>query len=320
VEQNEALLVVSSSPHAHSGNTITAAMRDVILALIPALLAALYFFRWQAAGVVIVCVGTAVVCEYICQLVMKRPVTISDFSAALTGLLLAFTLPPGLPLWIAAIGSAAAIVLGKQIFGGLGSNLFNPALIGRAILLASWPVAMTSYPVPPDALTGATPLGILKETGNLAGLPSLTELFLGNIGGSIGETSALALIIGGLYLIWKKHIDWRVPAIYTATVFVLSLILGTVNGVGARFALIQVLAGGLLLGAFFMATDWVSTPITGRGRIIFALGCGLLTFVIRNFGGYPEGVCYSILLMNGVTPLIDRFTTGRVFGEVRSSV
>lgn len=316
MEKMESLLYVTSSPHAHSGNSISTAMRDVLLALVPALLAALYFFGWQAAGVVITSVVTAVACEYLSQRIMKRAVTVSDYSAALTGLLLAFTLPASLPLWMVAIGATAAIVMGKQFFGGLGNNLFNPALVGRAILLASWPVAMTTWPIPLDASTGATPLGIIKETGSLADIPTLSQMLIGNTGGSLGETSALALILGGLYLIWKKHIDWRIPVTFIATVFLFSLFMGLTNGMGARFALIEILSGGLLLGAFFMATDWVSTPITTTGRIIFGLGCGLITILIRIKGGYPEGVCYSILLMNGVTPLIDRFTTTRVFGEV----
>ena len=319
MEKMESLLYVTSSPHAHSGNSISIAMRDVLLALVPAFLAALYFFGWQAAGVIITSVVTAIACEYLCQRVMKRDVTVSDYSAALTGLLLAFTLPAGLPLWMVAIGSISAIVLGKQFFGGLGGNIFNPALVGRAVLLASWPVAMTTWPIPLDASTGATPLGIIKETGSLADIPTLSQMLIGNTGGSLGETSALALILGGIFLIWKKHIDWRIPVTFIASVFLLSLVIGLTNGVGARFALIQILSGGLLLGAFFMATDWVSTPITSTGRIIFGLGCGLITILIRTKGGYPEGVCYSILLMNGVTPLIDRFTTTRVFGEVLKS-
>lgn len=314
MEKTEELLYVTSSPHIHSGNSISAAMRDVLLALVPALLAALYFFRWQAASVIITSVVTAVACEYICQRIMKRTVTITDYSAALTGLLLAFTLPAGLPLGMVAVGATAAIVLGKQFFGGLGGNLFNPALIGRAILLASWPVAMTSWPIPLDTLTGPTPLGIIKETGKFVELPALSQFFLGNIGGSLGETSALALLLGGAYLIWKKHIDWRIPATFITTVFMLSVVIGFTNGEGIRFAIISILSGGLLLGAFFMATDWVSTPNTSLGKVIFGLGCGIITVLIRAKGGYPEGVCYSILLMNGITPLIDRFTIARVFG------
>lgn len=320
MDKTETLLYVNSSPHAHSGNTISAAMRDVLVALLPALAVSLYYFRWKAAGVIITSVVTAVLCEYICQKVMKKEVTINDYSAALTGLLLAFTLPAGLPLGMAVIGSAAAIIIGKAFFGGLGGNIFNPALIGRAIILASFPAAMTTWLMPADITTAPTTLGIIKETGQLAGLPSLVDMLIGNMGGSLGETGTIALIIGGLYLICRKHIDWKVPVTFIGTVFVLSLIKGLLSGAGMYYALVQILAGGLFLGAFFMATDWVTTPITGLGRVIFALGCGIITFVIRTKGGYPEGVCYSILIMNGVTPLIDRFTTGKVFGEGTQNV
>lgn len=319
MEKTESLLYVSSSPHAHSNNSISAAMRDVIIALIPALLVSLYYFRLQALGVIIVSVVTAVLAEYICQRVMKKEITISDYSAVVTGLLLAFTLPAGLPLGMVAIGSAAAIVLGKQFFGGLGGNIFNPALIGRAILLASFPAAMTSWLVPLDTVTGATPLAILKATGDTGSLPSVVDALIGNMGGSLGETGAIALLIGAAYLIWKKHIDWRIPLVFIGTVFVFGVGMGLQNGGGLSFALSYILSGGLFLGAFFMATDWVSTPITKNGRLIFALGCGLLTVLIRTKGGYPEGICYSILIMNGLAPLIDRYTKGKAFGEGRQN-
>ncbi|MFY9174510.1 MAG: RnfABCDGE type electron transport complex subunit D [Peptococcia bacterium] len=315
MEKTDSLLYVDSSPHIHSNNSISTAMRDVIIALIPAVLASLYYFRLQALSVIIVSVVTAIVAEYICQKLMKKEVTISDYSAAVTGLLLALTLPPGLPLGMVILGSAVAIVIGKQFFGGLGGNIFNPALIGRAVLVASFPAALTTWIVPFDTITGATPLGILKGTGNLSLLPSVWDSFIGNLGGSLGETSALALLIGAIYLLARKHIDWKIPVIYIATVFVFGVGLGFRNGGGLDFALTYILSGGLVLGAFFMATDWVTTPVTKIGRIIFALGCGLLTVLIRIKGGYPEGVCYSILIMNGFVPLIDRYTKGKVFGE-----
>jgi electron transport complex protein RnfD len=304
----ENLLIVTSSPHIHSANSVSLAMRDVLIALTPALLASLYFFRFAAVKVILTCVLVAIVSEIIAQKIMQREVTIDDGSAVVTGLLLAFCLPSSLPLWIAAIGAAVAIIIGKQLFGGLGNNIFNPALIGRAFLVASWPVAMTTWVTPFDGVTTATPLGLLKE-GVTQGLPTLSQLFLGNVGGCLGETSALALILGGLYLLYKGHIDWRIPFSYLGTVFVLTAITGS--------PLYHLLGGGLMLGAFFMATDWVTTPITKQGRIIFGLGCGLLTVIIRLMGGYPEGVCYSILLMNLVTPLIDRYTKARVFGGVK---
>ncbi|SMB81023.1 electron transport complex protein RnfD [Desulfonispora thiosulfatigenes DSM 11270] len=321
-------LVVSSSPHIRTTTTIDSAMRDVVIALLPALILSLYYFKWAAASVIIVSVATAVFSEYLCQKVMKIEITLYDYSAVITGLLLAFTLPPGLPLWIVAIGSASAIIIAKQIFGGLGNNIFNPALVGRAILLASWPVAMTTWKSPIDGVTTATPLAIMKEAsflttfGDTVGaenllvqLPTLLNSFIGNIAGSIGETSALALILGGLYLIYKGHVDWRIPGSYIGTVFVLTTIIAFTTGRGIEYPIFHLVSGSLLLGAFFMATDWVSTPITKKGRIIFGLGCGLLTVLIRLKGGYPEGVCYSILLMNCVTPLIDRYTKSRIFGR-----
>ena len=305
----ENLLIVSSSPHLHSANKVSTAMRDVCIALLPALVGAVYFFGMAAATVILTCVITALLSEVIAQKIMHREVTISDGSAVITGLLLAFCLPSTIPLWIAAIGSAVAIIIGKQFFGGLGCNIFNPALIGRAFLVASWPVAMTTWVTPLDGVTTATPLGILKE-GLSEQLPSLGQLFMGNVAGCLGETSALALIVGGLYLLYKGHIDWRIPFSYLGTVFVVTAVVGA-------DPFFHLLSGGLMLGAFFMATDWVTSPITKKGRLIFGIGCGLLTVIIRLMGGYPEGVCYSILLMNLATPLIDRYTKARVFGGVK---
>lgn len=310
------LLLVTSSPHIQSGLSIPQAMRDVIIALIPAVIASIYFFRLSAALIIITCIATALVAEAVCQKVMGREPSLHDYSAAVTGLLLALTLPPTLPLWMAAVGSAVAIVVAKQFFGGLGSNLFNPALLGRAFLTASFPVAMTNWTTPIDAVSTATPLGILKEaTGET--LPSLLDLFTGNVSGSLGETSALALILGGVYLLYKGHIDWRIPGGFIGTVFVFAALKGLSAGQGLEPAFFHILAGGLLLGAFYMATDWVTSPITKTGRLVFGIGCGLLTVLIRFLGGYPEGVCYSILLMNTLTPLIDRYTKARVFGRVK---
>jgi electron transport complex protein RnfD len=316
MNNRENLLIVSSSPHLHNGNSVAKAMRDVLIALIPALIASLYFFGWAAAKVIITCILAAVLSEAVAQKIMKREVTIDDGSAVVTGLLLAFCLPSTLPLWMAAIGAVVAIIIGKQMFGGLGNNIFNPALIGRAVLLASWPVAMTSWVAPLDGVTTATPLGMLKQGVIAEQLPSLWNLFIGNVGGSLGETSAVALILGGIYLLYKGHIDWRIPFSYLSIVFVFTLIVGFVIGEGLWYPLFHLLSGGLLLGAFFMATDWVTSPITKKGKIIFGIGCGLLTVIIRLMGGYPEGVCYSILLMNMITPLIDRYTKARVFGGV----
>ena len=310
------LLVVNSSPHVHSPDSVPNAMRDVLIALVPALLVGLYFFRLPALAVIVACVASAYVAEIVCLKVMSKPQT-GEVSAIITGLLLAFCLPPHLPVWIAVLGSVFAIVIAKHLFGGLGQNIFNPALIGRAFLLASFPVAMTSWSRPLDGVTTATPLGIMKEATGQA-LPSLSELFLGSVSGSIGETSALAILLGGIYLLYRRHIDWRIPGSFLGTVFLLMSITGVIKGQGLWYPFFHLFAGGLFLGAFFMATDWVTTPVTKVGRIIFGIGCGSLVVLIRLKGGYPEGVAYSILLMNLVTPLIDRYTRARVFGRVKS--
>lgn len=311
------LLIVSSSPHLHSPDNVPAAMRDVLIALIPALLVAVYYFRLPAVMVILACVVSAYVAELVCLKMMKKDSATKEYSAVVTGLLLAFCLPPTLPVWMAMLGSVFAIVIAKHLFGGLGHNIFNPALIGRAFLLASFPVAMTTWVSPIDGVTTASPLGIMKEAAGQQ-LPSISDLLLGNVSGSLGETSALALLIGGLYLLYKKHIDWRIPGSYLGTVFVLTSIIAAIKGYGMEFPVFHLFAGGLFLGAFFMATDWVTSPVTKLGRIIFGVGAGLLVVVIRLKGGYPEGVCYSILLMNVVTPLIDRYTKARVFGRVKS--
>lgn len=309
------ILLVSSSPHLHSDNSVAKAMRDVLVALIPALIVSLYYFGINAAKVILTCVIVAVLCEVIAQKIMKKEVTVDDGSAVITGLLLAFCLPATLPLWMAAIGAAVAILIGKQMFGGLGNNIFNPALIGRAVLLASWPVAMTTWVAPLDGVTTATPLAILKE-GTAQVLPSLGDLFIGDVGGSLGETCAVALLLGGIYLLYRGIIDWRIPFSFIGTVFVLTLLIGIVKGEGLWYPFFHLLSGGLFLGAFFMATDWVTSPITQKGKLVFGVGCGILVVIIRLYGGYPEGVCYSILLMNMLTPLIDRYTKARVFGGV----
>jgi len=317
MRNQESLLTISSSPHVHAPVSVPSAMRDVLIALTPAFLLSLYYFRLGALAVIVTCVAAALISEMICQKIMKREVTVNDNSAIITGVLLAFCLPPGFPLWMAAIGAVVAIVIGKQFFGGLGYNIFNPALIGRAFLVASWPLAMTTWRSPLDGVSTATPLGIIKE-GAAQQLPSLMDAFLGNIGGSLGETSVIALAVGGAYLLYKRHIDWRIPFTYIGTVFVITALVGFAKGEGLWYPFFNIFTGGLMLGAFFMATDWVTSPITKKGRIVFGIGCGLLTVLIRLKGGYPEGVCYSILLMNILTPLIDRYTKERVFGRVKS--
>lgn len=316
----------SSSPHIRSEETTSRIMLDVLIALLPAVIASIYFFRFAALKLIIIGVVSAVVAEFISQKIMKRTPTINDFSAAVTGLLVVFNIPASAPWWIALVGSVFAIVICKQMFGGIGNNFINPALAARGFLLASWPVIMTSWTTPgPDAMTTATPLAILKPGGEAVGeaLPSLFDAFVGNIGGSLGETSALLLLVGAIYLLWRGVISLRVPLTYIGTVVVITSIYAMTSldpnssAVGIDFVLYQLVSGGLFLGAFFMATDYSSSPITPKGQIIFGIGCGLITSIIRLYGGYPEGVSYSIILMNVVTPLIDKYTNPKVFGEVK---
>lgn len=305
-------LIVTSSPHINSGETTTRVMYDVIIALVPAMIASYLFFGWRALLLVAVAVGTAVALEAGVQWLRRKPITVADGSAAITGILLVFNVSPKLPLWLVALGSAVAILIAKQAFGGLGHNIFNPALIGRAFLLAAYPTAMTSWSPPRFALlqldgaTYATPLGIIKEKLQES-LPGYWDMFLGNIGGCVGETSALALLIGGVFLLYRRVITWHIPVSYIGTVFLLTWIMG-------RDPLFNILAGGLMIGAIFMATDMVTCPVSPKGMIIFGVGCALVTVAIRLFGQYPEGVCYSILFMNACTPLIDRYTAPRRFG------
>ncbi len=322
----EKKLFGSASPHIRSDETTSRIMGDVLIALLPALLASIYFFRFAALKLIIVAIVAAVASEFISQKIMKRKSTVSDLSAVVTGLLVAFNIPASAPWWIALVGSVFAIVICKQMFGGLGSNFINPALAARAFLLASWPVIMTSWTTPgPDAMTTATPLAILKPGGEAVGeaLPTLWDAFVGNIGGSLGETSALLLLIGAIYLFWRGVINWRAPLTFIGTVAVFTGIYAltsldpNASAVGLDFMMYQLVSGGLFIGAFFMATDYSSSPITPKGQIIFGIGCGLITSIIRLYGGYPEGVSYSILLMNVATPLIDKYTSPKVFGEVK---
>ncbi len=309
-------MIVSSSPHIRSYESVDNVMRDVVIALIPAILASIYFFRLGAVKILVFAVVSAVITEAVCQKLMKRHVTINDWSAVVTGILLALNIPATASWWIPVIGSMFAIIIVKQIFGGLGHNFMNPALAGRAMLIASWPVQMTNWVAPgPDAVSTVTPLAILGgEADPSIVLPSLTDLIIGNIGGCLGETSAAFLILGGVYLVYKKVITPRIPLIYIGTVAVLTLIIG---GFDINYMLYHIFAGGLMLGAIFMATDYASSPITPKGQVIFALGCGIITTVIRVYGGYPEGVSFAILFMNVAAPLLDKYTSPRLFGEVK---
>ena len=307
-------LTLSSSPHIQTNENVTTVMRDVIIALLPATIAAIYYFRFGAIVNILVAVLGAVAAEYLIQKLMKKPITIKDYSAAVTGLLLAFNVPSTLPWWMTLIGSVFAIAVVKQLFGGLGHNFMNPALAARAVLLASWPVEMTSWVTTgADAVATATPLAVIKGAEAGATSASMFDLLIGNVGGCIGETSAILLIIGGIYLIYRGVITYVIPTYYIGTVAVLTFIF---SGFDISMLSYKILAGGLILGAFFMATDYTTSPVSKKGQIIYAIGCGLLTAVIRYYGGYPEGVSYSILLMNVATPLIDKYISPRVFGEV----
>ena len=311
MDNENMMLTVSSSPHIRAKATTAGIMRDVVIALIPALIVAVIVYGAKALLIVALCVAACVASEAITERIMHRDVTINDCSAVVTGILLAYNLPIQAPWWMCIVGSVFAIVVVKQIFGGLGHNFVNPALAGRAFLLSSWPTHMTGTAFFPltDTVTSATPLGLLKEGANLSKLPSNLDMFLGLHGvyGAIGEISALALLIGGVYLIIRKVINWRIPVIYIGTVALLSFPFG-------QDPIFMICSGGLMLGAIFMATDYVTSPTTATGQVIYAVGCGLMTMLIRMFGGYPEGVSYSILLMNVATPLIERFTRPRVYG------
>lgn len=315
-------LLVSSSPHVWAGVTTGRIMRDVLIALAPATIGAVYFFGFRAALVIAITMAAAVLTEWACERLMGKPSTIADGSALVTGLLLAFNLPPAVPLWLPVVGAVFAIAVVKQAFGGLGRNFVNPALAARAFLLAAWPAAMTSWTSPYDAVTTATPLALLPRPSGAAveavgELPSYFDLFVGQVGGSLGETSALLLLVGAAYLLIRRIIDWRIPAGFLGTLALFTWAFGGTGGLFTGDPLYHLLAGGAILGAFFMATDYVTGPITPRGRWIFAIGCGLITSLVRLWGGYPEGVSYSILIMNVAAPLIDRFTVPQPFGGVK---
>ena len=314
--------VLSSSPHTHARISVSALMLDVIIALLPAACCAVYFFGLRALFLIGTCVASCLVAEALCRLAMKRENSIGDLSAVLTGLLLALNLPPDLPLWMAVAGSVFAIAVAKQVFGGLGYNPFNPALAGRAFMLISFTGAMTTWSSSGwqvsagglvDAQTTATPLAFIKkgaEGFDWSQTALLKDLFFGNVNGCIGEVSALALLVGAAYLLFRKVITWHIPVAFIGTVFLFALCHGGVP------PLVHVLSGGVVIGACFMATDYVTSPTTAKGKLVFGCGCGLLTMLIRTApsGAYPEGVSFSILIMNAFTPLINRFTQPKAFG------
>lgn len=319
-------LIISPSPHVHSGDTVSSKMIGVFIALIPAYIAGLYFFGVGALIISVTAVLSCMLFEFLIQrFVLKGSITITDGSAALTGILLAFNLPSNLPVWQVIIGAFVAIGIAKMSFGGLGNNPFNPALVARVFLLISFPVQMTSWPKPIpwnpdylDAVTAATPLAILK--GQFSVVPDTLNMFLGNMGGSMGEVSALALLIGGVYLLARKIITWHIPVSILFTVAVFTGILHYANpDMYIGTPLFHLLTGGLILGSFYMATDYVTSPMTKRGMLIFGVGIGIITVIIRVFGAYPEGVSFAILIMNAFTPLINKFIKPKRFGELKKA-
>jgi len=320
----QAALALATSPHLHGWWTTPRLMWAVVVALVPCAAAGLAFFGWQAAGVPIGAIAGSAAAEAAINRWRKLPFTLRDGSAALTGLLLGLILPPAFPVWMAFLGGVVSIGLGKAVFGGLGMNIFNPALVGRAFLQAAFPVSMTTWTVnkfAADAVSAATPLALVKfrEPGLRAMdvAPPLRDLFLGTIPGSLGETSALAILIGGGALLLLKVANWRTPAGMAIGVLALGGGLWAYHPAQYPHPLFHLLSGGFLFGALFMATDLVTTPITGRGMLVFGFGAGLLTVLIRQFGGLPEGVMYSILIMNATVPLINRWMRPRVFGAAR---
>jgi Na+-translocating ferredoxin:NAD+ oxidoreductase subunit D len=309
------LIQVTSSPHIHSGKSVKGAMWAVVLALVPAGIWGAWAFGPKALYLMAASTITCVVTEAIILKLRKKPVIINDGSAFLTGLLLAYNVSPDIPVWVICIGAFFAIAVAKQAFGGIGRNIFNPALAGRAFMMASWPTYMVTFKNPRwqvDALTTATPLTNIKHDFGFP-LPSYADLLIGNRGGSIGEVCIIALLIGAVYLLYKRYIELRIPLSFIGTVALLSwAFMG--DGLFSGDWLFYVLSGGLVLGAFYMATDYVTSPITKKGKIVFGVLCGVLTFAIRKWGGYPEGVCYAILIMNSAVPLIERHTRPDRFG------
>ena len=311
--------ILSSSPHLNATDSVPKIMWMVVLALIPTSATSVYYFGMSSVIIILACIISALLTEFIINKIKKVKSTLFDGSAMITGLLLALTLPPSFPITSAILGSIFAIAIGKHIFGGLGFNIFNPALIGRAFLQASFPVAITTWTLPStekyiNATSSATPLGLFKFESQLT---EIWEMITGNIGGSLGETSAIAILIGGIFLIIKRYADWRIPTSFISSVIIFSGIFWLINPDQFASPLFHVFSGGLMIGAFFMATDMVTSPITSKGAWIFGFGAGFLLVIIRLFGGLPEGVMYSILLMNAVTPLINRYTRPQFFGEIK---
>ncbi len=341
------LLTVSGSPHVHGDLSVKKIMYGVVFAMIPAMLVSIYFFGWDALKVLVISAFACMFFEWVIQkYIIKGPITINDGSALVTGILLAFNLPSNLPIWIILIGAFVSIGMAKMSFGGLGKNPFNPALVGRVFLLISFPVQMTSWPIPKplfgqkliDAVTGPTPLGMIKEglkndrtvqnimeNGNKAivdgqeivfKIPDYVNELVGFQGGSLGEVSAIALIIGAIYMLFRKIITWHIPVSYLLSSFIFAGIAWLIDPSYYVNPLFHLVTGGLMLGVFYMATDMVSSPMSPKGQIVFGIGCGVITMVIRFWGAYPEGVSFAILIMNAFAPLINRVFKPKRFGEV----
>ena len=325
-------LIASSSPHIRSNEDTRSIMLDVIIALMPALVMGVYVFGWRALTSTLVSVAACVVWEWLYRKVMKKSSSIGDLSAVVTGILLAFVCPVQTPYWMLIIGAFFSIVLVKQLYGGIGCNFINPALAGRAILLASYATAMTTWVKVgekaavigsnADIVTAATPLAMMKGV-DAAGWETLTntytlgDMFIGRIGGSLGEVSSLMLLLGGIYLLLRKVISWQTPVAFIATVAVITLISAPAGVSGVEYMAYNVFGGGLMLGAIFMATDYATSPVTKLGQAIFGIGCGLITVFIRRFGSYPEGVCYSIMIMNCTTWLLDKYIRPTIYGALK---
>lgn len=306
--------LVSGAPHIFAKDTTTRLMLDVVIALMPALAAGIWLFGWNAARVVLTSVAFCVALEFLWEVLLKKPITVSDLSAVVTGVLLGMNMPSTAPWWMLLVGSAVAILLVKQLFGGIGDNFVNPALTARAVLLASWPAFMSgssAFVTPFDAVSSATPISVISSATAPDQIPSMLNLLIGRIPGCIGEVSKIAILLGLAYLLLRKTISWHIPVAMIGSFMLFTLLFGG-NPVQA------VLTGSVLFGAVFMATDYVTCPMTNAGKLIYAAGAGLLIALIRAFGGYPEGTTYAILIMNIVTPLLDRVTRRRIYGEVKS--
>ena len=319
--------LLTTSPHIHNTESIPRVMYSVVIALIPAILVSIYYFGLSALMIYAISIVSCLVFEAAAQKVMGRPITIGDGSILITAILLAMNIPSTSPWWLVVIGALVAVVLGKQIYGGLGHNPFNPVLVARILLLMSFPIQMTAWVKPAplfsgvDAVSMATPLGDMKTTLMMKGAIDMSQFnymdsFIGFVGGSLGETSVLALLAGGIFLLARRVITWQIPTAFIGTVFAMTGVFWLIDPTSYANPVFHILSGGLMLGALFMATDMVTSPVYPTGMLVFGIGCGVITVIIRLFGGYPEGVAFSILLMNAATPLIDRYTAPKKFGLI----